>query len=641
MLFQRLYNWIKYKTLPPSILFKNRLFIERDSKHRRIFNNFGLVFRNSKWSNYEMRNIRSQFQWAYFKSLFWLFLITVSSLVLFKFNDYYMNFYVFNNVAFLFWALIDSFDYYLSFLVWISTLVTSLIINLVYSYFFFNNFSDKEGFKKYFSNSFFHSNKLITKLTENQTTVSKHEYGPILYSWLTSHRTERSTRVLESIFKTNFSVVWWNNYHDFFFKLYKLSLLCSLADNSRSIYYLNIAINRLSNFSFKSDYGSLLAYLGNTAVPNKYCALTISYFLNNYENYFFKKNTNAASLKILSQHCEWNPASFTNETANYNYLLNAKNGLFFSDDLSFGNLASYLSNYEELLTSQIYIKNITNAAKWNRWLYRYSILHRKVLKNSHKLTITKRLFNSGFYSNSLFTRNAWAAENFKKYSNNEKFFNNAALLYYGNFSVNDNAGYGTNLRLLSFYESSFFWLLKRFYDLNSLPFNFIKSSLNLNPEHAITKNQQANWFDNSISSHRIFLFYTLKANSHVFDQFSHLRDVTNNDKFFTSNGVNIISNLSPFFIKDLSVVSADNDLINYDNLETLYWATSSSINESPRFPFFNYLTTGTFFDRGATYKFYYTANCKNLEELNRFLMLSVILEKSYYINDLFYYSWFY
>jgi hypothetical protein len=49
MLFQRLYNWIKYKTLPSSFLFKNRLFIERDSKHRRVLSNFGLSFRNSKW----------------------------------------------------------------------------------------------------------------------------------------------------------------------------------------------------------------------------------------------------------------------------------------------------------------------------------------------------------------------------------------------------------------------------------------------------------------------------------------------------------------------------------------------------------------------------------------------------------------
>jgi hypothetical protein len=137
LLFQRLYNWIKYKTLPPSFLFKNRLFIERDSKHRRIFSNFGLSFRNSKWSSYSTYNIKTKFKSTYVKSalLFLIFLITL--VLFFNFNNLYIKLFLFNNVSFIFWISVDSLDYYLSFLVWITTVFLSLFFNLVYSYFFF------------------------------------------------------------------------------------------------------------------------------------------------------------------------------------------------------------------------------------------------------------------------------------------------------------------------------------------------------------------------------------------------------------------------------------------------------------------------------------------------------------------------
>jgi len=136
MLFQRLYNWIKYKTLPPSFLFKNRLFIERDSKHRRVLTNFGLSFRNSKWSNYESYNIKNNFKNLYFRYIFWIFFSLVTLLFVFYFKKYYIFFYFFNNLSFFFWISIDTFDYYLSFLIWLATISFSLLFNILYSFFF-------------------------------------------------------------------------------------------------------------------------------------------------------------------------------------------------------------------------------------------------------------------------------------------------------------------------------------------------------------------------------------------------------------------------------------------------------------------------------------------------------------------------
>ena len=69
MLFNYYFNWIKYKTLPPSLLYRNRLFVERDSKHRRVMVNLGVTFRNSKWSSYGRKNVSLQFVHKYLRNL--------------------------------------------------------------------------------------------------------------------------------------------------------------------------------------------------------------------------------------------------------------------------------------------------------------------------------------------------------------------------------------------------------------------------------------------------------------------------------------------------------------------------------------------------------------------------------------------
>ena len=151
MLFKRLYNWIKYKTLPTSFLFKNRLFIERDSKHRRIFSNLGLSFRNSKWSNYETYNIKLQFKRNYLRFFFWIIFFIFSVFFLFYFKKYYIFSYFFNSMSFLFWISIDTFDYYFTFVVWLFFISFSLFFKLVYSYFFYNNFFNTNSNKQVFS----------------------------------------------------------------------------------------------------------------------------------------------------------------------------------------------------------------------------------------------------------------------------------------------------------------------------------------------------------------------------------------------------------------------------------------------------------------------------------------------------------
>jgi len=127
MLFKHFYTWIKYKTLPPSFLFKNRLFVERDSKKTRILNNVGLTFRNEKWTNWES----SHLDWKWVESaLLWSQYVLSFVFIFFMWKFYSAHFFstpAFNSVAFKFWVGYDFVNYYTLYAVWILILMRSFI----------------------------------------------------------------------------------------------------------------------------------------------------------------------------------------------------------------------------------------------------------------------------------------------------------------------------------------------------------------------------------------------------------------------------------------------------------------------------------------------------------------------------------
>jgi hypothetical protein len=58
-----------------------------------------------------------------------------------------------------------------------------------------------------------------------------------------------------------------------------------------------------------------------------------------------------------------------------------------------------------LLLLNLAVSEQLTLVKTQKFLYNYSFLHRKILKDSHKLTMVKRLITSGFYDTTLTTRN--------------------------------------------------------------------------------------------------------------------------------------------------------------------------------------------------------------------------------------------
>lgn len=127
MHFKQFYTWIKYKTLPPSFLAKNRFFVERDSKKLRVFNNIGLTFRNERWTNWETSHV----DWTWV-DLFILIMRYVGGfvfglLVWYFWFDFFSELPLFNKVAYKLWGAYDFFNYYSLYLVWILLLMRSFI----------------------------------------------------------------------------------------------------------------------------------------------------------------------------------------------------------------------------------------------------------------------------------------------------------------------------------------------------------------------------------------------------------------------------------------------------------------------------------------------------------------------------------
>ena len=133
------------------------------------------------------------------------------------------------------------------------------------------------------------------------------------------------------------------------------------------------------------------------------------------------------------------------------------------------------------------LKNQEGSVKTDRFLYHYTLLHRKIFKNVHKLTSVKRLFSGGFYNTKFLEKNIWASDTFAKAANATALLKTELELNYGNFFLKKTTPYfllnqtqsnftRMNYSRFSFYEESFFWFSKRVSLLFNLRQNEVKFS---------------------------------------------------------------------------------------------------------------------------------------------------------------------
>lgn len=538
MLFSRVYNWIKYKTLPPSVLFLNRLFVERDSKHRRVTSNLGLTFRNSKWSTYARVNINLNSRTNYFFLLakFIGFVALLTALI--KFSNYY-NLFTFTNYGYsVIWFLFDA-DLYMKVL-FSSSLFCSIqvIFSTIYS-----NFLTTLTFN--------------TSKTVNNTLIESESFGvpkrlrkPILYSWLTTNTVNKDISKLFNLTTSNSSN---KSLLNLTHNLFKSANLLSRSD---------LSVTELSAILLKLELSvkpKLTTNLSTTFNPAEIPS-SLDYKLFNSSPFKVKKH-------FFTECSYWTLESVQTELNKNSIELESINGLFYSSNLSYSKLNNLLNTTPELNNLRTSVDSQLSVIRWQRWLYKYNILHRASLKNSLYLTTAKRLINSGFYSSSLTTNNIWASSTPNL---NSDLNSSASSLTYALFgdslnlnnlntlNLNPTTGfYNSNiLTSLSFYELSYHWFIQRFYQLNNLRSNEVLSHLNLSKSLGSTLRSSILSYENSALSLNTNVTSALKLPS------STLYNNVNSDPSTTSSA----GTLSP---NDLYLHYYDYSLFSKQRIEVL------------------------------------------------------------------------
>ena len=436
MLFSRVYNWIKYKTLPPSVLFLNRLYVERDSKHRRVTSNLGLTFRNSKWSSYARVNINLGSQSTYFSFLGRFLIGFIFIIFICKFSVYYNSSTLFNPFYTLLWFLLDA-DLYLK-----SFLMSSLLCNLqlLLNYFY--------------RTTLFNVNEQAKEvLPTSSASVPKRLHKPLLYLW--SSKGSHTPNLSDYFMGSSSRLV--SDSQITLRSLYRLTFLmeCLKVQN------LNLAksITTLTdqNISFVSAY--------NTITKPRYSTLFFDYALSN--------STRSTLSNVETELSLWSLRKVNNELSNHNVNLDSYQGLFYQPTLSSTKLNTLVLNYPELSTLKESVDTQVAVIRWQRWLYKYNILHRASAKSASNLTLAKKLISSGFYSSESGARNIWVSGNSTLNSPNSEPISSLYRSFYGSSNLTKQL-VGANhftLASLNSYEESYNWFLKRFYLFNTLANN--------------------------------------------------------------------------------------------------------------------------------------------------------------------------
>lgn len=567
MLFKNLYNWIKYKSLPTSYLFKNRLFIERDSKYRRIINNFGLVFRSSLWGNFELVNIKKIFKKNYMRFIMraCIFLII---LFFFIYRKYFNELPVTSTFYFCVWYSIDILNYWSTFIIWLFLFTYYTISCWFLSYFLDSYFFYFYNTRDEIEDDFFEKYHEERKLDASTVMISDLDMRYVVYNWLCSDDEKIKSKLLKVFFSSKTNKQIWKKFYLYFIKLY------------RTVYFFNV-INY--NCALKVNIAHIYFEQKNTLIANTkffYFNKIFYWNRNKYLSNYYSTKKIKCTLKLFRTLHSWNLVNL-----NKNSIFLSNNNIYFKN-LNFNILNKKLYNFTTLFDANLIIKTNLDVLKWNRWLYKYSILHRRLLKNSNKLSNTKRVMQTGLFDKSAIKRNAWLSGKAKKLTKNiggnvflaRNFFflNSASNFKYNLFNDYNKLFHNSNkFLMLSFYENSFFWYNKRFYLNSSLLSNFVNDfflkNVNFNSEiysnnHSIIHLDYINRISSSNLLHLSELSYT-----NNFVNFFHTASTINN--IYTQ--------------KDLFLILQDEELLNNENLDTLFFITSNS-GSSKHLPYINF-----------------------------------------------------
>ena len=450
MLFSRIFNWIKYKTLPPSTLFLNRLFIERDSKHRRLMSNLGLTFRNSKWSMYARTNV-SEINHA---SLYTSYLTIVSftavlflSYTLFVYYDVeILTSLIVANV----WFIIDCEIYVTTLSMFFYWLITHITLTVGYTQLF--NLTPT-------SLNFNNSNVYSKNLTN--VKIPKRLYKSILYKW----SIKSTFRASELTFFNNNVYSSQGSCHRFYSRLFKLLTLLT-KDHTTISYYSSLLHNCGKNFNLTTSSTSKLNTLFSS-VQDPYSKMILMDYTLRY--------LNRRSVNYAHEFALWNLSLASNEWSSHESIISQQP--FYLRQLSYTYINHSIGCNVEFLNLIPSLESQTTLRSVHKWIYKYNLLHRASLRDSSQMTFLLQHLAPSFYASTFFSRNMWTSSTLiQSFNEGTRVGSYHEALGSGNSFHRDmtvmqpNSLFRNfhNVAQVTLFPLSYNWTIQRFYNFNTL-----------------------------------------------------------------------------------------------------------------------------------------------------------------------------
>lgn len=397
------YNNLKYNN---RMLSATRIFFERTTKFTQTVSSLGNVYRNSKWSDLNVQNVKLGGFWQFLALLSTLIIVICSSFLLLR---GYKN--SFGDVLFLLTNLL----YILQDLIYYIFL---LFISIFYSLVF----------------------KLNSFLIKTLPLFFTSEYPASISGSVNSRHFIKVSMEEAKQAKTNFS---------FYADLKRSNDILLAALFLQKTLVLLPRLDYILPTSNPTNYNSRLLrsyHGGNNG------SVHVLLHTNSVKNFLSRSTRLAIDVSKLEDNLSYFYSSntfskITTTKLNYEMLF----GLSFADF--------------KIISSNI--KNNLLLGKQSRWFWKSTLLSDKSSLGLLSITNLKKLYGSSQYNNGFITHNTWSSN---KLSTQKNFFKTSSLLrnpYLGlNFTENKVIT-NSNVFALNSYETSISWLIKKFSFLNS------------------------------------------------------------------------------------------------------------------------------------------------------------------------------
>jgi hypothetical protein len=486
-----------------------RIFFERNNKYKSTFAKLGNVFRNSKWSDLKVQNIKTPLisNW-----LSWFITVFLLILLISSFFGNSTASQIFVNVPFITDGLDAVFYIWANFLNFVSLAWMQVWLTLV---------AFKLSILRTLGLNQNYMYKAFNMTSSPNPKINSHRNFPLQALKLSpnSFYDNESITLVYHLSRVNKSLVYLNNhytvlpnlcvqYNPIFNKMYSL-----MPDVITTSSYSNV------RFQIKEISNHTLLYTLNNSLTENWGGL------------------NSDSIKSLS-----------NLTSPKFYTIN-NNVLQTLNNQQFGIILNNLNIYNNL-----------NQAKQDRWLLKNSLLSNSSTVDLNAFTQTKKLIGMNLFESTSTSRNIWNSSKMTQLTQTEELQKLSLLQNFLGFGKTDFSSNtlsllnesSSGLQGFNWFETSSLWTTKKFFFTNQLKFNH--TNITTNSNYDMTQNTQ--------KPNTVFNFSTNLFNTNFNTQMSTINSSVN----ITSSHQ---SKKSQFSEMSLFLGTGDEDLLKSFNLNVI------------------------------------------------------------------------